>query len=163
MAVTTALRAAAARDDRASGQTVHYLCFMTGPTPYVHFSGTAREALTFYGEVFGCAVQLHTFAEFNRADGPADAIAHGYLAGGPVALYGADVAGDEPSFRSEGMMLALLGTATPSTLRRWFSRLSEGGQVVDDLQTRPWGASDGQVIDRYGLHWLIGFEGDESA
>ena len=42
---------------------------MTGPPPYVHFPGTAREALTFYGEVFGCAVQLHTFAEFNRADG----------------------------------------------------------------------------------------------
>jgi uncharacterized glyoxalase superfamily protein PhnB len=52
---------------------------MTGLTPYVHFPGTAREALTFYG----------------------------------------------------------------------------------DLQTRPWGASDGQVIDRYGLHWLIGFEEDE--
>jgi PhnB protein len=38
------------------------------------------------------------------------------------------------------------------------SRLSEGGRVVDDLQVRPWGASDGQVVDRYGLHWLIGFE-----
>jgi len=59
-------------------------------------------------------------------------------------------------------MLALLGTADPSTLRTWFSRLSDGGRVVDDLQKRPWGASDGQVIDRYGLHWLIGFEGDES-
>ena len=56
----------------------------------------------------------------------------------------------------------LLGTAAPPTLRAWFSRLGEGGQVVDDLQTRPWGASDGQVIDRFGLHWLIGFEGDES-
>ena len=48
---------------------------MSGPTPYILFPGTAREVLTFYGEVFGCAVQLHTFAEFNRADGPADAIA----------------------------------------------------------------------------------------
>ena len=56
-------------------------------------------------------------------------------------------------------MLSLLGTAHVSTLKDWFSRLSEGGQVVDDLQVRPWGASDGQVIDRYGLHWLIGFEG----
>jgi PhnB protein len=135
---------------------------MTDPTPYLHFPGTAREALTFYGEAFGCGVQLHTFAEFNRTDGPADAIAHGYLTEGPVALFGADVAGSEPSFRAEGMMLALLGTASPSTLRNWFSRLSEGGRVVDDLQKRPWGASDGQVIDRYGLHWLIGFEGDES-
>ncbi len=135
---------------------------MTGPMPYVHFPGTAREALTFYGEVFGCAVRLHSFAEFNRPDGPADAVAHGYLSGGPVALFGADVSGDERPLRSEGIVLALLGTADPATLRNWFSRLSEGGRVVDDLQARPWGASDGQVIDRYGLHWLIGFEGDES-
>ena len=135
---------------------------MTDPTPYVHFPGTAREALTFYGDVFGCAVQLNTFAEFNRTDGPADAIAHGGLTGGPVALSGADVAGDQRPVRPEGMMLALLGTAAPATLRTWFSRLSEGGRVVDELQKRPWGASDGQVIDRYGLHWLIGFEGDES-
>ena len=135
---------------------------MTGPTPYVLFPGTAREALTFYGDVFGCAVELHTFAEFNRADGRADAIAHGQLTGGPVALAGADVAGDEPPVRCEGMMLALLGTAAPSTLRTWFSRLSQGGRVVDELQVRPWGGSDGQVIDRYGLHWLIGFEGDEN-
>ena len=135
---------------------------MTAPTPYILFPGSAREALTFYGDVFGCAVQLHTYEEFNRADGPADAIAHGSLTGGPVALSGADVSGDERPIRSEGMMLALLGTADPPTLRTWFARLSDGGRVVDDLQRRPWGASDGQVIDRYGLRWLIGFEGDES-
>src|SRR4051794_8733871 len=133
---------------------------MNAPTPYLHFAGTAREALAFYGEVFGCAVQLHTYADFGRADGPADAIAHGYLTDGPVVLFAADVAGDEPSFRCEGMMMSLLGTAPPSTLRTWFSALSQDGRVVDDLQSRPWGASDGQVVDRYGLHWLIGFEAD---
>ena len=133
---------------------------MTGLVPYIHFPGTAREALTFYGDVFGSEVQLHTFAEFNRAGGPADAIAHGYLVDGPVILFGADVAGDEPPVRSEGLMLSLLGTASPATLRSWFSRLSEGGRVVDDLRMKPHGASDGQVIDRYGLHWLLGF-GDE--
>lgn len=132
---------------------------MTALTPYVQFPGTAREALTFYGDVFGCLVQLHTFEEFHRSDGPADAIAHGYLSAGPVALFGADVAGDERPVRCEGLMLSLLGTAAPSTLKGWFSRLAEGGLVVDELQLRPWGDSDGQVIDRYGLHWLIGFEG----
>ncbi|MGA8995685.1 MAG: hypothetical protein WB441_15390 [Nocardioidaceae bacterium] len=135
---------------------------MTDPAPYLYFPGTAREALTFYGEVFGCAVQVHTFADFDRTDGPADAVAHGYLCEGPVSLFAADVAGDELPFRCEGMLLSLLGTAPPTTLRTWFSRLSEGGRVVEDLQTRPWGASDGQVIDRYGLHWLIGFESDHS-
>jgi PhnB protein len=135
---------------------------VSDPTPYLHLPGTARDALTFYGEVFGCSVQLHTFAEFGRTDGPADAVAHGYLDGGPVALFVADVAGDEPAFRSEGLMFALLGTAPPGTLRIWFSRLADGGRVVDDLQERPWGASDGQVVDRYGLHWLVGFEDGDS-
>ena len=134
---------------------------MTAPTPYLTLPGTARDALTFYGEVFGCAVQLHTLEEFNRSDGPAGAIAHGYLTDGPVSLFAADVTGDEVPFRSEGLMLSLLGTADPATLRAWFARLSEGGRVVDDLQQRPWGATDGQVVDRFGLHWLIGFEVDE--
>jgi PhnB protein len=127
------------------------------PTPYLHFPGTAREALNFYGAVFGGSVQLHTFEDFNRS-GPPEAVAHGYLTGGPVLLFAADAVGNEPALRCEGLMLSLLGAAEPSTLREWFSRLSDGGQVVDDLQERPWGASDGQVIDRYGLHWLIGFE-----
>jgi PhnB protein len=135
---------------------------MTAPTPYLRFPGTARDALTFYGDVFGCSVQFHTLQEFNRTDGPPDAVAHGYLLDGPVALFAADVTDGGPSFRCEGMMLSLLGTATPPTLHQWFSGLSAGGTVVDELQTRPWGASDGQVIDRYGLHWLIGYESTET-
>jgi PhnB protein len=131
---------------------------MSDLVPYIHFPGTAQEALSFYADVFGGSAQLHTFAEFSRDDGPDDAIAHGHLVGGPVVLFGADAARDEPPVRCEGMMLSLLGTADASRLRQWFSRLSEGGRVVDDLQQRPWGASDGQVVDRYGLHWLIGFE-----
>jgi PhnB protein len=55
-------------------------------------------------------------------------------------------------------MLSLLGASDETTLRTWFERLAAGGTVVEDLQERPWGASDGQVIDRFGLHWLIGFE-----
>src|SRR6202453_5481393 len=75
----------------------------TPPAPYLHFPGTAREALTFYARVFGGSVQLHTFESFNRTDGPAEAVAHGYLTEGPVRLYAADVAGNEPPYRSEGM------------------------------------------------------------
>ncbi len=134
----------------------------TPPTPYIHFPGTARAALSFYAEVFGGSSQVHTFEEFHRTDGPAEAIAHGSLGDCPVRLFGADVAGDDEPVRCEGLMLSLLGTASPSTLRDWFSKLSDGGRVVDDLQVRPWGDSDGQVIDRYGVHWLIGFEGGDS-
>jgi PhnB protein len=133
---------------------------MIGPKPYVLCPGTAREALTFYGEVFGGTVRLHTLADFGREDGPPDAIAHGLLEG-PIAMYAADAVSDAP-VSSQGWMLSLLGAADPTTLSGWFRRLAEGGRVVDDLQPRPWGASDGRVVDRYGLHWLIGFEHDSS-
>lgn len=134
---------------------------MAAPTPYLHLPGTARDALTFYAEVFGCGVQLHTFAEFGRSDGPADAIAHGYLVEGPVDLFAADAAGEEPTLRCEGLMLSLLGAAPAETLRAWFAGLAQGGRIVDDLQVRSWGASDGQVVDRFGLHWLIGFDPED--
>jgi PhnB protein len=133
---------------------------MTGLAPYLHFQGTAREALSFYADVFGGGAQLHTFVEFGRTDGPADAVAHGYLIDSPVALFAADVSGEQPAFRAQGLMLSLLGTAESATMRGWFTRLAEEGTVVDDLQKRPWGDFDGQVIDRYGLHWLIGFGDD---
>ncbi|WP_249010179.1 VOC family protein [Conexibacter sp. DBS9H8] len=135
---------------------------MPGPTPYLHLDGTAREALSFYAEVFGGRPQWHTYAEFGRADGPTDAIAHGGLADGPVALFAADVTSAENALETRGLMFSLLGVADPDTLRGWFAALSEGGTVVDALQRRPWGAFDGQVIDRFGLHWLIGYEEAEA-
>jgi PhnB protein len=131
---------------------------MTAPTPYVHLPGTAREALTFWSEVFGGSVQLHTFADFGRDDGPGEAIAHGMLVDGPVDLYAADVPAGEQVGTCEHLVLSLLGTADPATLHAWFAGLSAGGRVVDDLQERPWGASDGQLVDRFGLHWLVGYE-----
>jgi PhnB protein len=131
---------------------------MVVPQPYLNFPGTAREALSFYQGVFGGELSLNTYAEFGRSDGAAEAIAHGVLSG-PVSLCASDAAPDEDSFvPTGGLMFALLGAASPSTLSDWFQRLAEGGTVVDDLQTRPWNASDGQVRDRYGILWLIGFE-----
>lgn len=130
---------------------------MTAPQIYVSFPGTAREALGFYADVFGGELSLHTYGEFSRSDGPPDAIAHGVLSG-PVALAGSDAAAGEKSVRVEGIMLSLLGTAEPAVLHEWFDKLAAGGKVVDSLAPKPWGASDGQLIDSHGLHWLIGYE-----
>lgn len=128
---------------------------------YVLFPGTAREALTFYADVFGGELTLHTNAGFSSG-GPPGAVAHGVL-NGPVTLAGADAEDRGKSIRFEGVMLSLLGTAEPALLHEWFSRLADGGLIVDPLAPKAWGASDGQVVDRYGLHWLIGYEPAEDA
>ncbi|MBG6185221.1 uncharacterized protein YndB with AHSA1/START domain/uncharacterized glyoxalase superfamily protein PhnB [Arthrobacter sp. CAN_A214] len=127
------------------------------PQIYVSFPGTAREALGFYASIFGGELSLHTYEEFGRKDGPAGAIAHGVLSG-VVSLAGSDAAAGEKTVQLEGVMLSLLGTAEPTVLHQWFDKLSAGGSVIDPLAPKPWGASDGQVIDRHGLHWLIGYE-----
>ncbi|MDO5740653.1 MAG: VOC family protein [Ornithinimicrobium sp.] len=132
---------------------------MTALAPYLFFPGTAREALTFYQQVFGGELIVNTLADFGRQDGPADAVAHGMLRG-PVTMFAADVVGQEKALHVEGMMFALLGAAEPDVLVSWFARLATDGEVVDDLQKRVWGAHDGQVRDRFGVLWLIGYEED---
>ena len=132
---------------------------MTGLTPYLSFPGTAREALTFYQGVFGGELVLNTLADFGREDGPADAIAHGMLEG-PVELFATDGALGDPVLRLDGVMFALLGTAEPATMEAWFAALCEGGRDIDPLQLRPWGDHDGQVTDRFGVRWLIGFHSE---
>lgn len=130
---------------------------MTAPTLYLWLPGTARDALDFYQSVFGGEVIAHTFGEFGRTDGPAHAIAHGML-NGPVSLYCTDAADGEPALNAHGLSVALLGTAEPEVLHSWFAGLAVGGVVLDPLSEKPWNASDGQLVDRFGLRWLIGYE-----
>jgi PhnB protein len=128
-----------------------------GPSPYFLFPGTARAALEHYRQVFGGELEVHTFAEFGRDDGPADAVAHGILRG-QVSLYAADAAAGEAAFSSTGLLIALLGTGDPQTTHRWLDALAETGQILDPLQQRGWNAWDGQVRDRFGVTWLLGYE-----
>lgn len=130
---------------------------MAGLVPYLFLPGTAAEALTFYHGIFGGELILHTYADFGRADGPGDAIAHGEIRG-PVELFAADAGPDQDAAHIVGAVFSLLGTTDASVLTGWFDALGEGGTVTDPLQKRPWGDYDGQVTDRYGIRWLIGFE-----
>jgi PhnB protein len=135
----------------------HIMSMPTGPQVYISFPGTARVALQFYADVFGGELHLHSYSDFGRTDGPADAVAHGEV-DGLVRVAGSDAAEGEPTVHVEGLLLSLLGTAEPATLRRWFDALAEHGEVHDPLQQRPWGAYDGQVSDQFGLRWLVGYE-----
>ena len=130
---------------------------MTAPALYLHLPGTAAEALEFYQGVFGGEPSAAPYAEFERTAGPGSAIAPGMLRGA-VDLYVSDAGEADEPFAARGLMVALLGAADPTTLRTWFAELAEGGEVLDPLQRRAGGASDGQVRDRFGVRWLIGYE-----
>lgn len=132
---------------------------MSGLIPYLMFPGNAAEALEHYRSIFGGEVQTVDYATAGRHDGPADAVAHGQLSGA-VALFAADAGADDDAVQMSGMFLSLLGAADPATLTGWYDALTEGGRIIDALQKRPWGDHDGTLVDRYGLRWLIGFQGE---
>lgn len=132
---------------------------MTGLIPYLLFPGSSAEALSFYASVFGGETRLFTYADAGRADGPGDAIAHGMLVNGPVELAGADAAAGESTVSMNGVFFSLLGAAEHETLAAWFDALAEGGSIIDPLQKRPWGDHDGTLVDRFGVPWLIGYQG----
>ncbi|MFZ7087016.1 VOC family protein [Curtobacterium sp. RRHDQ10] len=126
-------------------------------SPYFLFPGTAAAALEQYRATFGGVVTTHSYADLGRTDGPVDAVAHGMLTG-PVPVFAADAGEDDEPFTATGLLMSLLGVAGPPTLRAWFDALAEGGTVIDPLEVRPWGDTDGQVRDRFGVTWLIGYE-----
>lgn len=126
--------------------------------PYLLFPGNASEALHFYQSVFGGELRVFDYAQLGRTDGPGDAVAHGMLFGA-VALAGADAGADDDAVEMRGMFLSLLGTADAETLTSWFDQLADGGRVITPLELRPWGDHDGTVVDRYGVRWLIGYQG----
>ncbi|BDZ40648.1 VOC family protein [Microbacterium suwonense] len=132
---------------------------MSGLIPYLLFRGDADEALQHYAAIFGGELQMFTYAQAGRTDGPGDAIAHGMLENGPVELAGADAADGADSVAMSGMYFSLLGTADAETLTGWFDALAAGGEVIDPLQRRPWGDHDGTLVDRHGVRWLIGYQG----
>lgn len=131
---------------------------LNGPSPYFQFDGTALQALGRWQDVFGGELRIATFADMSRTDGPAEAVGHGQLTGGGITLFAADVTAGETPFSATGVLFSLLGAAEPDVLRRWFDDLASDGTVVDPLQERPWGDSDGIVRDAFGVTWLIGFE-----
>lgn len=131
---------------------------MAAPVPYIHFAaGEASNALHAYRDVFGGELELYTYADFQRTDGDPTHIQHGQLRGA-VDLFGSDAGENDPPLTVDGLFLALLGAADAAQSRIWFDRLAAIGTVIDPLQERPWGDSDGLVRDRYGVTWLIGFQ-----
>lgn len=114
--------------------------------------------MTFYQGVFGGDLVVHTYAEFGRTDGPQESIAHAMLQG-RVELFAADAGPDDEALELRGVVFSLLGTAEPAELESWFQALAAEGRIVDRLQQRPWGDHDGTVVDRFGVTWLIGYQG----
>ncbi|WP_349826993.1 VOC family protein [Brevibacterium litoralis] len=135
-------------------------------SPYLRFEGSTREAMTFYQEVLGGELSLASYGEFGAAadDSQADLVMHSML------VFAADfsvMASDTPPGMAEQMggpftngTIALhAGPEDLEAMSAAFPRLAEGGSVVIPLEAAPWGDHFGEVVDRFGIHWMFNIGG----
>ena len=137
--------------------------------PHLFFGGNCREAMEFYRQVFGGELLLTTFGE-----GPADAhkdpkanseemktkIMYAKLSGDIVLL-----ASDNPhntEAKNSGQFSLSLDGSDEATLRGYFEKLAENGQITAPLAKQFWGDTFGMVTDQYGINWMVSSTADRA-
>jgi PhnB protein len=134
--------------------------------PYLNFRGGAREALTFYGTVFGVEPRISSFKDFGMpvGEGEEDLVMHGQLDldGAPLVM-ASDVPSHMPYTPGENTFSVSLSGDDEATLTRWWNALSEGADVQQPLEKAPWGDSFGMLHDRFGVSWLVNIAGAAAA
>ncbi len=122
--------------------------------PYLHFDGTAREAMTFYQSVFGGELELLTFGQQGMEGPDADKIMHSSLSSPALEVMGADSPPGTTLHRGDNVSLCLSGDGAED-LRGWFAALAEGGEVHVPLEKQMWGDEFGQAADKFGVVWMV--------
>ena len=123
---------------------------------YVNFAGTCAEAFRYYEKHLGGKIGMM----MTHGQGPGqsrvnpewkDAVLHARISLGGTELSGADIPNAQP-MRSAYLTL---GVDSDGEAERFFSALSDGGQVLMPMEEMFFASRFGQVRDRFGINWMI--------
>ena len=132
-------------------------------TPYLSFNGDCREALTFYGELFGGNVG--DFVPWNAEDienipdASTDHIMHGDININGNIISGSDQFGD--MYQPAGNISLMLEIDDLSDAQAKFSALAADGQIIMPFAETFWADGYGYCKDRFGILWQINCTGSK--
>ena len=132
---------------------------MSTINPYIGFNGKCREAMTFYKECFGGELDLQQVAGSPMEQyWPAgkDQIYHATLTSGEIILMGSDMSGHNGHVIGNNMAIAV-ACNSEEEINGLFAKFSEGGNVMDPLGKKFWGAVFGAVEDKFGIRWMLNY------
>jgi PhnB protein len=127
-------------------------------SPYLIFNGNCREAMNFYKSALGGVLSLQTVSESPQmaAQMPLemkDSVLHSTLINGTITLMASDLNRQNPV---EGNTVQLcINCQNENELYNFFSGLSQDGKVIETIKNMPWGAKYGELVDKYGKHWIF--------
>ena len=133
--------------------------------PYLHFRDTARKAMEFYQSVFGGELTVQTFAEGgDMYPGEGDKVMHAQLeTPSNFMLMASDTPTSMGHDRGDNVFSVSISGAKgdEAELRGYWDKLIKGGTITQPLETAPWGATFGMVIDSFGVLWLVNISAED--
>jgi PhnB protein len=132
---------------------------MASINSYLHFNDNCREAMNFYKDSLGGELYFQTVKESPMASQVPphlqENIMHSTLTNGDMIIMASDM---HRGKLLEGNTISLaINCTSEEEIRRYYSKLSEAGTIIDPLMDAPWGAIFGAVTDKYGKNWLFNF------
>jgi PhnB protein len=132
--------------------------------PYLNFKDNAREAMEFYHSVFGGTIEMHTYDEYPQMPHPeteANKIMHSMVqTDSGITFFAADTPDSMEYKPGSNFNMSLNGDSDDeTTLRGYFEKLAEGGAITMPLETAPWGAVFGALVDKFGVNWMVNIAG----
>jgi PhnB protein len=163
-----------AASHRLGGQLVSY-----STTTHLNFRGTARQALEFYGSVFGGHVHVVTYGEFGMPAELPDAskVVFGAVQNGSgLRLLAYDIPGTDgtddqtagSTRRENGTTVTdrtffqALGADTIEEATALWEALADGADIVEPFAASQWSAGFGMLTDRFGVTWIVQVETPQS-
>ena len=136
--------------------------------PYLMFGGRCEEALEFYRSALGAQVDmLMRFSESPDPTPPGmlppgfeNKVMHASFRIAGNVLMASD--GCEVGTQFKGFSLSI-SVATEAEADRYFTALSDGGQVQMPLTKTFWSPRFGMLTDRFGIAWMINVVGEHTA
>jgi PhnB protein len=130
---------------------------MTHINAYLNFNGRCREAMTFYHECLGGELTMQKVSESPMAaQMPSELsanILHSILTREGIVLMGSDMLG--ASLVNGNAISLCLNCSSDEEINEFFDKLSSGGNVKTPLHQTFWGATYGELTDKYGMNWMF--------
>ncbi len=134
---------------------------MTQINSYLTFNGNCREAMNFYKDCLGGELTLQTIGDSPLADKMPpqmkECILHATLIKDKLVLMGSDMVGENGLKKGNSVSLAI-NCSSDEEIRSFYEKLSAGGKKDHGLEESFWGATFGDLTDKYGNHWLLNYE-----
>lgn len=125
---------------------------------YLSFNGNCREAMHFYKDCLGGKLQFQTVGESSAAakmpKKMKDCILHGSLVKNKFVLMGTDLL-DTGGLQKGNNISLLVQCSSKAEITTLYKKLAAGGSGTRSLSLSAQGALTGNLVDRYGNHWLL--------